>query len=404
MEKRGYAKPLYVFGIILFIYVLFNPLKVKASDADTKFVWISVDATDDNSGLTYALDTTDPAAFGPTNRFMVEEGTNHTIYVKDIAGNITSQDYSAIKIDRNDDNANGDINLDIEVGDNMLKSSPDYVPGSYGKGDGTGTLKEETITDGKPDSQKLFYTVESREGEQFYLVVDHTDSEDNVYFLDGVRLNDLSTLAMDYDTTIERKSADEGGNSSLLSTLSEDKKKEVEEATTAPAPAKKKSSSGNGMTFVVLIVMAIGFGAYYYIKVYSKKKDAALDLQDAHDMEDFEGQYDDDYEKYEYNEDEDEDEIFDTASSQEELSNTVSDAYLAEMADDVNAEERNNEPVDDEADIADYPKEIDLYDSDNKPIEAEKQNTSSFSFGNSINDNDDDEYNKYGDDNDDDDE
>ena len=65
---------------------------VRASDGE-EYVTITVQASDDNEGITYALDSDDPGSFGPSNIFTVPAGTSHTIYVKDAAGNITSQIY-----------------------------------------------------------------------------------------------------------------------------------------------------------------------------------------------------------------------------------------------------------------------------------------------------------------------
>lgn len=395
MERRGYSMPgVYVFGIILFALIILHPIKVHAGGEDARYVWISVDATDDNSGLTYALDTTDPEAFGPTSRFQVLEGTSHTIYVKDIAGNITSQEYSAISVDRTDNTDTGDINLDIEVGNENL---PEYVPGTFGKGEGTGTLMEETQTDGSPDSDKLFYTVESQDGSTFYLVVDHTDQEDNVYFLDQVRLNDLQSLAVEGGQNLNQKTENTDaadGNNSLLGQLSGEKKDVIDDVMNNQNTKSSSKKNGSvGFVPVVIVLLFTGvYGAYYYFRIYTRKKDEALDLQDAHDMEDFEGEYDDDddYNKYEIDDDDDEEEAFDSVSSSDELdSATVSDAYLKEMAEDTEAESRNAAPID-------YPDSIPMpQKSEPEPVVSEP--STGFSFGSSSSVDSSDDYNKFGD-------
>lgn len=380
-------------GIFLFLGFLSNPLRIFASEGE-RYVWISVDATDDNEGLTYALDTTEPGAFGPTSRFKVVEGTSHTIYVKDAAGNISSQDYSAISVNRNDDSNSGDVNLDIEVGDNI----GDYEPGTYGKGTGTGTLQNELETDGSFDSKKLFYTVESQDGNTFYLVIDHTDQEDNVYFLDQVRLNDLQALATEGGQTMTQtqSAASSDANSSLLDALSDDKQKAVEEATSGSGSSSSNNkSNGNGAGLFVILLVAVGGGAYYYFKVYSKKKDEALDAQDAHDMDDFEGEYDDDYDRYEYNEDDDDDDddAFDSVSSDEDIQSTaVSDAYLNELKEDSAAEERNSTKVN-------YPDSIELPHKEREP-EPEPVNSaadSKFEFHESSKITEEEDFDRFGD-------
>lgn len=381
-------------GLFLFLGFLSNPLRIFASEGE-RYVWISVDATDNNEGLTYALDTTEPGAFGPTSRFKVVEGTSHTIYVKDAAGNISSQDYSAISVNRSDDGNSGDVNLDIEVGDNI----GDYEPGTYGKGTGTGTLQNELETDGSFDSKKLFYTVESQDGNTFYLVIDHTDQEDNVYFLDQVRLNDLQALATEGGQTLTQTQSDSSSdaNSSLLGALSDDKQKAIEEATSGSGSSSSNNkSNGNGLGLFVILLVAVGGGAYYYFKVYSKKKDEALDAQDAHDMDDFEGEYDDDYDRYEYNEDDDDDdddEAFSSVSSEDDIqSSAVSEAYLKEMNEDSAAEERNSSSIK-------YPDSIEL-PHNVRESEIKKDNSSSdskFGFHESSKVTEEEEYDRFDD-------
>ena len=75
--------------------LLFTPQWVHASgdEEDEEYITISVDAVDSSGNVTYALDTDDPAAFTESNEFAIPAGTTHTIYVKDEAGNITSQEY-----------------------------------------------------------------------------------------------------------------------------------------------------------------------------------------------------------------------------------------------------------------------------------------------------------------------
>ena len=81
-------------GIMAAILIAVPATGVYASDGE-EYVTITVHASDDNEGITYALDSDDPGSFGPSNMFTVPAGTSHTIYVKDAAGNITSQVYGA---------------------------------------------------------------------------------------------------------------------------------------------------------------------------------------------------------------------------------------------------------------------------------------------------------------------
>lgn len=253
---------------------------------------------------------------------------------------------------------------------------------------------EETQTDGSPDSDKLFYTVESQDGSTFYLVVDHTDQEDNVYFLDQVRLNDLQSLAVEGGQNLNQKTENTDaadGNNSLLGQLSGEKKDVIDDVMNNQNTKSSSKKTGSvGFVPIVIVLLFTGvYGAYYYFKIYTRKKDEALDLQDAHDMEDFEGEYDDDYEKYEID-DEDEEEAFDSVSSSDDLdSAAVSDAYLKEMAEDTEAESRNTAPID-------YPDDIPMPQK-NEPEPVVSEPSTAFSFGSSSSADSSDDYNKFGD-------
>ncbi|GHV14334.1 hypothetical protein FACS1894219_10300 [Clostridia bacterium] len=129
--------------------------------------------------------------------------------------------------------------------------------------DGTGTVLD-NVTDG---DGKEFFTVETPDGNTFYLIVDRQRDSDNVYLLNAVNEDDLASMAKPGD----------GKSVSAIPTP---------EVTTTPAPAEvtptpepeptpEKPSDGNGtLIFVVIAVIAVG-GAAYYFKIVRPKKGGA---------------------------------------------------------------------------------------------------------------------------------
>lgn len=330
------------------------PLQVYASEGE-EYITISVDAVDDNGNLKYALDTDDPSAFTDSNEFTVPAGTSHTIYVKDVAGNITSQTYSPEKEEDMSTYPTADdeqkINIDLELGQSNDVPEEDFSDYEYLADDpvepGTGTVAEKIKTDGSDNAEKVFYTFTTKEGEVLYLVIDQGQSSDNVYLLDTVSASDLQVLAVDGNSSKQEE------EDNLLSALAlEEEPLETEETDNEPSAA---STSGKN-AIIILALAAVGGVAYYYLKVYKNKKDETMDALDAMDMDEFEPEEEeeidfdiDDAEKEKYlealiNEDEntDDESLFDMDPDEYATSHIEEDAYDADIdypEDDENYEE-----------------------------------------------------------------
>ena len=89
--KKSYRLAMGIFLSILY-GIMSWPICANASEGE-EYITISVDAEDENGTVLYALDSDEPSAFGPSNEFTVLAGTDHTVYVKDAAGNVSSQDF-----------------------------------------------------------------------------------------------------------------------------------------------------------------------------------------------------------------------------------------------------------------------------------------------------------------------
>ncbi len=258
---------------------------VQASDGE-EYITISVDAVDDNANLQYALDSDEPSAFTESNEFTVPAGTSHTIYVKDAAGNISSQryepettgeeSYEGYGADSYDEEEDQRINIDLEIGRKEEKEDQEEIGNP-----GTASVSSRTKTDGTVDGEKVFYTFSTKEGEELYLVVDQGKGTNNVYLLDTVSLGDLRVLADNSGTSSEQ---DDEKEDNLLSILAEENSA-VDEPEELQTKEKSRSKSGNNL--IIFILAGICGGIYYYMKIYRSKRDEAMDVIDAMDIDEF---------------------------------------------------------------------------------------------------------------------
>jgi len=290
------------------------------SHAENGLVTISVDAEDDNEDLLYAIDDDSPEAFSPNHEFQVYPGTQHTIYVKDAAGNITSSTYTA----DNPDNTTTDP-LCNDAGSSPLGDGANntYQPVGerdssaklhYSAEDGQGTVYEKTYTDGSAEGDKIFYTVTTKEGEVYYLVIDQTQQNNNVYLLNQVTVSSLQGLATaeGYEFTPDNEKIN---SSNLLTNLKGGSGASVDGSQSVEPSAgdvAEESSGGGSLvssskrSVFVIALAAVGGGGWYYFKKRKKLKDDQMDeIEAAHDLEDFEAEGDDEEDDAEFEEDDD---------------------------------------------------------------------------------------------------
>ncbi|GHU36160.1 hypothetical protein FACS1894105_06070 [Clostridia bacterium] len=144
--------------------------------------------------------------------------------------------------------------------------------------DGTGSVVDNvTEVDGKE-----FFTVETPDGNVFYLIVDRQRNSENVYLLNAVTEDDLASLA---------KSGDgKGGSTSSAVTVPETAPSSAPTETTpepTPAPEPAKSGGNTGMLGIVVVVLIVVGGAGYYFKIVRPKKNG-YDYETEDDADDTE--------------------------------------------------------------------------------------------------------------------
>lgn len=316
---------------LLFLMLIFIvPEKAYASE----YITIYIEAEDDSGEMKYALDTDDPAAFTELNEFEILAGTTHTLYVMDAAGNITSQTYNA-----NTSEDESAINIELEINDSDNRENSNNVSNNtansyYGYGQidaepnpGSGTVYEKTYTDGSENSEKIFYTITTKEGEVLYLIVDQRRASDNVYLLDTVSAADLMSLADDAVATANAAKED-----NLLSALSKDNRQSEDGDADSRTTVSSQEPSGNNMIIIFVCIAAVGV-IYYYFKIYKPKKDEEMDaVDDAMDLDEFEPASEEDEIEFDPFSDEEKDEFIENLvnSDDEDLYDADPEEYAAE--------------------------------------------------------------------------
>ncbi|MGN0307243.1 MAG: CD1107 family mobile element protein [Lachnospiraceae bacterium] len=299
-----------IMGLVLAFIITLSNTAVWASEGETEYITITVEATDDNGNLQYAID--EPVNFTSSNTFTIEKGTSHTIYVKDAAGNITSQTYSAGSstsggnktivgssttseaYEVSSGSGDQEINIELELGMNAdgigTGDGANTVSGFKGDYENyeyltdtvvddtpAATVQSKMTTDGSDTAKKVFYNVTTAEGDTFYLVIDQ-GSSNAVHLLNAVTREDLEALAIEDGKTVSETKED--NLLTALSNSSADNSLDEAEDKTVKTP-------GRNNLILLVIIGLVGVGVYYYFNVYKRKKEEAIDAMDAMDMDEF---------------------------------------------------------------------------------------------------------------------
>lgn len=145
------------------------------------------------------------------------------------------------------------------------------------------------------DTNKQFMSIVTKEGEVFYLIVDHDKSSENVYFLTEISNDDLKSVTGDDENTdgsgfIDEKSTDDSSSKdsekdkpSLDDDFNNDGEKTDTDGITSEETGEiDKAQKSSPVFFIILAVLAVA-GAGYYFKIYKPKKE----LENADDLDDY---------------------------------------------------------------------------------------------------------------------
>ena len=145
-----------------------------------------------------------------------------------------------------------------------------------------GTVSDNTVTNGD-DGTKEFYTV-TASGKTFYLIIDKTMNQDNVYLLTEAGVNDLLNF-VDYNG-VDVQNGDVPmyeipvTKSNAEPEIIED---EPEEEPEKEERTRKSKSSNPASMFVLVVIACIGAVAYHLLKNKKRRED----LEEAEEMDSY---------------------------------------------------------------------------------------------------------------------
>lgn len=201
----------------------------------------------------------------------------------------------------------------------IMQFMPNGVGGADGENDGSftpgGNLSlvddffriEAEATENSPQRDKQFITLESKNGNIFYLVIDRSGEQENVYFMNLVDEADLMALIEANEDGTQAPACSCTGKCEVgaiktdceicRSNMSECAGKEpvTEPETTEPTeePSDEKPAV-NPLPFMILLLAGVGGGAFYWFKIRRPKEKTS----GASDLDDYDyGQDDEDYDE-----------------------------------------------------------------------------------------------------------
>ena len=134
---------------------------------------------------------------------------------------------------------------------------------------GNGEVRDD-ITD---DSSKEFLTIQTKNNNTFYIVIDRAATTNNVYMLSQIDENDLKEF-LDKD---QQQSLETAPSVVLEDEHTDDTESDVSvEETQTDKPDKAATNSG---LFIILLLAVAGVAGYYYFKIYKPKKEEDEDDQ-----------------------------------------------------------------------------------------------------------------------------
>ena len=162
------------------------------------------------------------------------------------------------------------------------------------------------VTEHDDGSKKEFYTIQTDSEKVFYLIIDKSGENEQVYFLTEISERDLLNVTSDTKQTLPQNNAviesaipDDKKNEDVdvEELLEKEENKEADTSTeseTVTEPDVTEKKEGNSMVVYIIMALAaaIGIGAGYYFKVYKKKQEIEED-EELYEEEPYENENED---------------------------------------------------------------------------------------------------------------
>ena len=130
------------------------------------------------------------------------------------------------------------------------------------------------------DESKQFLTIQTKNGNTFFMVLDRSNNTENVYMLSMIDEDDLAEFIGE---TEEKPEAEQP---SVV--IPETEKPSVpDEPETEEEPEEKKGGMNTGALLAVIVLLAGGIGGFYYFKVLKPRRDE--EEADGEDLEFYDG-------------------------------------------------------------------------------------------------------------------
>lgn len=117
------------------------------------------------------------------------------------------------------------------------------------------------------NDERQFITVSAKDGSVFYIVIDYSGGDENVYFLNKVDIADLNAIAYP------------DGKVPAVTEPVKEKKIESEPVVTEPVKQKKENSNATLYIIIAVIGTLVVLG-YYFIKIKPNKSGGSNDFDD----------------------------------------------------------------------------------------------------------------------------
>lgn len=205
-----------------------------------------------------------------------EQGTGADTGVGTVTGNISTETIDT-------ENAE-DAPVTEEPSGSERESEEEETPGRVSGESFSVPGNGQLVDDMSEDDSKQFLTIQTKNGNTFFMVLDRSNNTENVYMLSMIDENDLAEFISD-----EQKEPEQGQPAVVIpETEKPSVSTETETDTeTKPEAEEKKGGMGTGAMLAVILLLAGGIGGFYYFKVWKPKQDE--DESEGEDLEFYDG-------------------------------------------------------------------------------------------------------------------